>query len=54
MSARKQINMEVKDSAEPIVYDVAKPIILSLSKENFPATIKESLNDLMTLQKNIW
>ena len=33
------------------VHDVAKPIVLSLSKEIIPATIKESLNDLMTLQK---
>ena len=51
MSACKQINMEVKYSAQPIVYDVPKPIVLSLSKKIIPATIKESLNDLMTLQK---
>ena len=51
MSAREQINLEVKESAKPIVHDLAKQKVLSLSKEIVPAFIKESLNDFIELQK---
>ena len=49
MSARKQINLEVKESAAPIVCNLAKQKVLSLSKEIVPAVAKELLNDVIEL-----
>ena len=51
MSAQKQLNLEVKESAKPIVHDLAKQKVLSLSKDIVPAVVKEPLNDCIELQK---
>ena len=51
MSARKQIKFEVKESAKPIVHDLAKQKVLSLSKETVATLKKEALNDFIELQK---
>ena len=50
MSACKQINLEVKESAEPAVHDLAKQKVLSLSKEIVPASVNKSLNAFIELQ----
>ena len=39
MSAHKKINMEVKDIAKPIVYNLAKQNVLAVSKEIVPPTL---------------
>ena len=51
MSARKQISMEVKDTAKPIVLNLAKQNVLSLLKGIVPAAVKESLNDILHIQQ---
>ena len=52
MSACKQINLEMKESAEPVVHDLAKQKVLSLSKEIVPASVNKSLNNFIELQKS--
>jgi len=39
MSAHRKINMEVKDIAKPIVYNLAKQNVLAVSKEIVPTTL---------------
>ena len=51
MSAHKQISLEVKDTAKPIVFTSAKQSVLSLSKAIVPAAVKESLNDITQIQQ---
>ena len=53
MSARKRISLEVKDTAIPIVTNLVKQKILSLSKELVPAAVKESLYDLTHIQQEL-
>ena len=48
----KHINLVVKESAKPIVHDLAKQKVLSLSKEIIPAAVKEPINDFIKLQSS--
>ena len=50
MSAHKHINLEVKESAKPIVHDLAKENMLSFSKKIVATVMKESLNVFIELQ----
>ena len=40
MSAKEQINLEVKNTAKPVVVELAKENVLSLSREIWPCFIK--------------
>ena len=50
VSAQTDHNLEVKGSAEPVVHDLAKQKVLSLSKEIVPTSVNKSLNDFIELQ----
>ena len=42
MSAKEQIGKEVQNAAKPIVVDLAKQNVLSLSKEIVPQVVNQS------------
>ena len=49
MPACEQISLEVKEAPQPIVHELAKQNVLSLSKEIIPATVKKSMFDFASL-----
>ena len=52
MSAKEQISLGVKNAAKPIVVELAKKNVLSLSKEIVPQVVSHTMNSL-ALRKSI-
>ena len=50
MSAKEQIGKEVQSTAKPIVVDLSKQTVLSLSKEIVPRVFQQYITDLSLLK----